>query len=61
MVILSMLHTIPMKVLDHVMSREKRLGALDSCFGLVGPHQQSIPNFSGIYYCCLGEALKTLQ
>ena len=32
-----------MKVLDHVMPREKRWGALDSCFGLVGPHQQSIP------------------
>ena len=32
-----------MKVLDHVMPREKRCGALDSCFGLVGPHQQSIP------------------
>ena len=27
----------------HVMPREKRCGALDSCFGLVGPHQQSIP------------------
>ena len=25
-----------------VMPREKRCGALDSCFGLVGPHQQSI-------------------
>ena len=33
---------INMKVLDHVMPREKRCGALDSCFGLVGPHQQSI-------------------
>ena len=29
--------------IDHVMPREKRCGALDSCFGLVGPHQQSIP------------------
>ena len=27
----------------HVMPTEKRCGALDSCFGLVGPHQQSIP------------------
>ena len=35
-----------MKVLDHVMPREKRCRALGSCFGLVGPHQQSIPNFS---------------
>ena len=35
--------TIHMKVLDHVMPREKRWGALDSCFWLVGPHQQSIP------------------
>ena len=37
------MHTHHMKVLDHVMPREKRWGALDSCFGLVGPHQQSIP------------------
>ena len=29
--------------IDNVMPREKRWGALDSCFGLVGPHQQSIP------------------
>ena len=29
--------------IDHVMPREKRCGALDSCFGLVGPHQQGIP------------------
>ena len=29
-----------MKVLDHVMPREKTCGALDSFFGLVGPHQQ---------------------
>ena len=29
--------------IDHVMPREKRWGALDSCFGLVSPHQQSIP------------------
>ena len=29
--------------IHHVMPREKRCGALDSCFGLVGPHQQSIP------------------
>ena len=36
-------HYIHMKVLDHVMPREKRCRALDSCFGLVGPHQQSIP------------------
>ena len=35
------IHTY-MKVLDHVMPREKISGALDSCFGLVGPHQQSI-------------------
>ena len=27
----------------HLMPREKRCGALDSCFRLVGPHQQSIP------------------
>ena len=26
----------------HVMPREKRWGGLDSCFWLVGPHQQSI-------------------
>ena len=39
-----------MKVLDHVMPREKRFGALDSCFGLVGPHQQSIRNFSLWHY-----------
>ena len=26
---------VPMKVLDHVMPREKRWGALDSCFELV--------------------------
>ena len=32
-----------MKVLEHVMAREKICRALDSCFGLVGPHQQSIP------------------
>ena len=31
-----------MKVLDHVMPREKRCGALDSCIGLVGPHQHTI-------------------
>jgi hypothetical protein len=36
-------HHLNMKVLDHVMPREKRWGALDSCFGLVSPHQQSIP------------------
>ena len=30
-----------MKVLDHVIPREKRCGALDSCFGLVGPPQQA--------------------
>ena len=35
------IHTY-MKVLDHVVPREKRSGALDSCFGRVGPHQQSI-------------------
>ena len=29
--------------MDHVMPREKRCGALDRCFGLVGPHHQSIP------------------
>ena len=29
--------------IDHVMATEKRCGSLDSCFGLVGPHQQSIP------------------
>ena len=33
--------------IDHVMPREKRekkdAQALDSCFGLVGPHQQCIP------------------
>ena len=29
--------------IDGVMPREKRWGALDSCFWLVGPHQQSIP------------------
>ena len=29
--------------IHHVMPREKICGALDSCFGLVGPHQQSIP------------------
>ena len=28
---------------NHVMPREKRCEALDSCFRLVGPHQQSIP------------------
>ena len=27
----------------HVMPRDKRCGDLDTCFGLVGPHQQSIP------------------
>ena len=27
-------------------AKRKRWGALDSCFGLVGPHQQSIRNFS---------------
>ena len=26
----------------HVVMAKKRCGALDSCFGLVGPHQQSI-------------------
>ena len=29
--------------IDHVMPREKRCRALDSCFGLLSPHQQSIP------------------
>ena len=24
-------------------AKRKKMGALDSCFGLVGPHQQSIP------------------
>ena len=34
----------------HVMPREKRCGALDSCFGLVGPHQQSIPHNFSLWY-----------
>ena len=35
-------HILPVHK-NHVMSKRKKMGALDRCFRLVDPHQQSIP------------------
>ena len=38
----------PHVTMDHVMPKEKRCGALDSCFGLVGPAKHAATSLSGI-------------